>query len=215
MCQSLVLVWLWLLQYLSASQSSMYLCLQHRFEIIMGCYLRFFWGTEGLNDWPCVGRPGMLQKTWISQIHTDALSSESSSLCSENDRCIRKHVTQPHRLGEKVAKAVSNWIYERNLGRKNAIPQFGSNPGLKALKPSGWNVPQPLNDLVQKHKRYVSTKTRTAGHFPSSALCWISASEITTRDVLIKKNPTLPVPEFSCLDLLPTCLCIGHQSCKK
>jgi len=79
----------------------------------------------------------MIQKTWISEIHSDALSFGPFSLCSENDRCIRQHVTQPHRLGEKVAKAVSHWIYKRNLGRKNAVTQFGSNPGLHALKPSG------------------------------------------------------------------------------
>lgn len=166
----------------------MYLCLQHCFEIIMCCYVRFFWGMERLNDWPHVGKPGMIQKTWISQTHADAFGSASSSLCSGNDRCISKHITQPRRLGEKVAKAVSNWIYERHLGRKNAIAWSGSSPGLNALKPSGWNVPQPLNGLVQKHKRYISTKTWTVGHFPSSTLCWISASGITMRDVLMKKS---------------------------
>lgn len=179
-------------------KSSMYWRPQHHFEIIMCCYLHFFWRTERLNDSPHVGKPRMVQKTWISQIHTDALSSQSSSLCSKKDGCLRKHITLPHRLGEKVAKPVSNWIYRRNLGRKNTIAQFVSNPGLDNLKPSSWNVPQPLNDLVQKYKRYISTKIRTVGHFPSSTLCWISVSEISTRDALTKKK----IPHWQCQSVL-------------
>lgn len=131
---------------------------------------------------PVLGNLGWFRKPGFPKFILMLSARSHLPSASEAVRCIRKHITQPRRLGEKAAKPVSNWINKRYLGRKNGIAQFGSNPGLNALKPSGWNVPQPLNDLVQKRKRYVSTKTWTVGHFPS-----VSAAEITRRDMLIAK----------------------------
>lgn len=170
-------------------------CLQHNFKIVC-CCLRFFWGKAEwwatcCETWDC-------PETWISQIHNDALSSEIPSLCSESSRCVREHVTQPCRVGEKGPKAVSSWIHERNWTWKNAATQSGSNPGLKALKTSGWDVPWPLGDLMQKHELKVFTKIWTVGHLPSSKQCWISASEITMRDILITK-----ILLWQCQSILP------------
>lgn len=83
---------------------------------------------------PAVRKPGVVQKTWIFQIYTDALSFQSSFPSSEKDTCARKHMTQPCRLGQKMAKNGVQLDLQEEFGEEERTPSIWTQSRTQNLK---------------------------------------------------------------------------------